>query len=305
MQFRIIGAGWIGKYLSETVLGTTLEKGRFETVESIQKLLSKMGREEILVNCAGRVGKPNVDWCEDHQEETLEGNLLLPAMIAHACHREKRYWIHVGSGCVYNGYGHAYTEEDRPNYMGSFYSATHVLNQAMLSYFPEACVIRIRMPIDEALSAKCYAGKVYAYGKTGMPMMTTKNSVTMLPLLADALHFIATRRATGVFNVVNQGTVSPTDILSLYKEYIDPDLEWIEASVEEVEKNLKAQRSNCVLSMRKLEKMGFTAPHILEVLGELFKAKKEEPVLMPKKKAKTTKSKTSKSQSKTKKGKKS
>src|SRR5687767_409208 len=57
----------------------------------------------FLINAAGFAGKPNVDACEVARSETLQGNVLLPATIAHACEITGTPWGHVSSGCIYNG----------------------------------------------------------------------------------------------------------------------------------------------------------------------------------------------------------
>jgi dTDP-4-dehydrorhamnose reductase len=31
-------------------------------------------KPDVVINAAGKTGKPNVDWCEDHKEETLRSN---------------------------------------------------------------------------------------------------------------------------------------------------------------------------------------------------------------------------------------
>ncbi len=45
-------------------------------------------KPEFLINAAGYTGKPNVDACENHQADTLQGNTLFPAAVAHACARQ-------------------------------------------------------------------------------------------------------------------------------------------------------------------------------------------------------------------------
>ena len=40
---------------------------------------------DVLINCAGYVGKPNVDACELHKEESIQGNVLFPQMISGIC----------------------------------------------------------------------------------------------------------------------------------------------------------------------------------------------------------------------------
>src|SRR5437588_570612 len=39
----------------------------------------------FLINAAGYTGKPNVDACEEHKADTLQGNALFPAMVGHVC----------------------------------------------------------------------------------------------------------------------------------------------------------------------------------------------------------------------------
>jgi len=57
----------------------------------------------FLINAAGYTGKPNVDACEIARADTLQGNTLFPAMLAHACAVASVPWGHVSSGCIYAG----------------------------------------------------------------------------------------------------------------------------------------------------------------------------------------------------------
>ena len=58
---------------------------------------------DFLINCAGYTGKPNVDACEENQEETWLGNAILPQILAEACASTNLPWGHVSSGCIYDG----------------------------------------------------------------------------------------------------------------------------------------------------------------------------------------------------------
>ena len=42
-------------------------------------------KPDFLINAAGYTGKPNVDACELHKAECLDGNAVLPGRIAEAC----------------------------------------------------------------------------------------------------------------------------------------------------------------------------------------------------------------------------
>ena len=43
------------------------------------------GENIIVVNCAGYIGKPNVDACELAKADCVEGNVLFPAMLSQLC----------------------------------------------------------------------------------------------------------------------------------------------------------------------------------------------------------------------------
>src|SRR3990167_6036629 len=101
MKILIIGQGYLGKRCSE-VCGTeaTVAAARIETTDDVLALLDAHQPDAVL-NAAGVVGKPNVDWCEDHQLETIAGNTVLPITIATACQERGVYLLQMATGCVY------------------------------------------------------------------------------------------------------------------------------------------------------------------------------------------------------------
>src|SRR5687768_15496830 len=60
-------------------------------------------RPSFLVNAAGYTGKPNVDACETARADTIQGNVLFPLAVSHACAVTHTPWGHVSSGCIYGG----------------------------------------------------------------------------------------------------------------------------------------------------------------------------------------------------------
>src|SRR3989344_2091165 len=83
-------------------------------------------KPDIVINAAGKTGRPNVDWCEDHKEETLHANVTGAVVLLEECRKRGIYWVHMSSGCIYTGdnNGAGFSEEDAPNFDGSFYSRT-------------------------------------------------------------------------------------------------------------------------------------------------------------------------------------
>ncbi|MFO0764579.1 MAG: hypothetical protein U0487_00830 [Patescibacteria group bacterium] len=71
MKILVVGAnGFVAKRFLETYPSETLAfSERVTDKASFLKALDEH-RPDAVINAAGRTGRPNVDWCEDHQIET-------------------------------------------------------------------------------------------------------------------------------------------------------------------------------------------------------------------------------------------
>ena len=52
-----------------------------------------------VICCAGKTGRPNIDWCEDHKIETIESNVLGVMILAHACWERNIHLTVMATGC--------------------------------------------------------------------------------------------------------------------------------------------------------------------------------------------------------------
>jgi len=272
MKYLIIGKGYVGTYLKNALPNAEFFDGRVTDVETFKFQMQEHFPSHCVINCAGRTGRPNVDWCEDHKQETFEGNVTLPLVLGTAFEEMKRQWFHIGSGCVYSGYDVTYRETDEPDFFDSYYSRTKIWSQYILAHFYQCCVLRIRMPIDPGLHARSYIGKLLKYASEGKTLYSMKNSMTMLDDLARSIEFLAEHGHVGTWNVVNRGAVEAIEVMEMYKALVDPTLEYKVGEVEEVQKQLKAGRSNCILAVDKLSNYGFDMPEIKDRLVEVMKA---------------------------------
>lgn len=254
MKVLIFGKGYVAHhFLNHYGEGTAqISEQRVEDYSALKAEL-EAHKPDVVINCIGKTGRPNVDWCEDNKRETLFGNVTVPLLMARACEELGIYFVHVGSGCVYEGYnnGEGFEELDEPNFDGSFYSRTKAWSEAMLDEFP-ILQLRLRMPLDGMPGPRNFVTKITKYEK----VINIPNSISVLEdflLAADAL---IQKRATGIYNMTNPGTIDHASILDIYKEVVDPEFTYDIFSVEEMEKITKAKRSNCGLSSKKLESEG-------------------------------------------------
>jgi 3,5-epimerase/4-reductase len=263
MKILIFGKGYVAQHFlsyygkqAEVDGGDSVEvKISDSRVGDYSDLFLELEREnpDVVINCAGKTGRPNVDWCEDNKQETLFGNVTVPLLLAQACAEAGAYFVHVGSGCVYSGYneGEGFYEDDAPNFFGSFYSRTKAWSESMLSEFP-VLQLRLRMPLDGKPGPRNFITKITKYEK----VISIPNSISVLEDFLKASSELIEKRATGIYNMTNPGTITHSEILDMYKELVDPSFEYTVFSEEEMNKVIKAGRSNCGLSSKKLEGEG-------------------------------------------------
>ncbi len=253
MKILIFGKGYIAsKFKERFASDAQISELRLEDYSSIREELLRE-KPDVVLNCAGKTGRPNVDWCEDHKMETLASNVIAPLLLARACEELNLYMVHIGSGCVYEGYreGQGYAEEDAPNFAGSYYSKTKAWSEEMLAEF-SVLQLRLRMPFDSIPSERNFITKITKYSK----VISVPNSISVLDDFLFAADALIQKRATGIYNVTNPGVITHQEILDLYRELVDPDYHYELFSVSEMEKITKAKRSNCGLSVDKLEREG-------------------------------------------------
>jgi len=158
---------------------------RIESIKDIDYFLDVF-QPDVIVNCIGKTGRPNVDWCESHKEETAFANIAVPIMLADACKRRGVHLIQIGSGCIYFGPSKyrgemtgandpGWREEDFAN-PKSFYSKTKYACDMALGDMDHVTTLRIRMPISSQNTPRNFINKVRGYKQ----VIDIPNSVTFM-----------------------------------------------------------------------------------------------------------------------------
>jgi dTDP-4-dehydrorhamnose reductase len=232
-------------------------------------------RPDVVVNFAGVRAYPTIDWCEDHKEETLAVNVAGAINVMLAALAADAYPIQISSGCIYSGGpDKSFTEEDEPNFYGSFYSRTRIILQKALEELPVLCA-RIRMPISIRPHPRNFIDKIVSYPK----IISIPNSVTLIEDLWPALERLIEARTTGILNLTNEGYIEHEQILNAYREVVDTNHKYEKITLEQLEGPggiTKAKRSNCVLSMNKARGLGISMPALDEArLKEIMEKYKQ------------------------------
>lgn len=214
-----------------------------------------LGDNLHIINCAGYIGKPNVDACELAKADCIEGNVLLPAMLAQLCNENKYDFTQISSGCIYGGYEKDFTEDDAPNFdfqNGSFYSGTKALaEKVVLQNNPNSYIFRLRIPFDELKSPRNYLTKLLSYDT----LLDAKNSLShRSDFTKYSIDLIEQGVPKGIYNITNKGSVTTKEVISLIKEYklSNKDFTFF-SNLDAFMSEITAPRSNCVLDTSKIE----------------------------------------------------
>lgn len=254
--------GYLGEHFLKGLPGCVPDNADIADAAAVRAALD-LHQPDAVINAAGKTGRPNVDWCEDHKEETIRANVTGPLILLDECAKRGIKLVHLSSGCIYAGDngGKGFSEDDEPNFHGSFYARTKIWAEQALREFP-VLILRLRMPFDDTSHPRSLIAKVSKYAR----VLDSENSLTYLPEFVRAAKTLMEHGKTGIYNVVNPGKISPYAIMSLYNDIVDPAHAFERLTVDRLGDVVKAGRSNCVLSGEKLRKEGITLTPVEEAV---------------------------------------
>jgi 3,5-epimerase/4-reductase len=266
----VFGRGYLGTRLAASLPGAQSTYADVADPAAVRAALRAVAPEAV-VNCAGKTGRPNVDWCQAHPHETYRSNVVGPLILAEECRKAGAYLLHMGSGCVFYGCSPhedgAWREEDHANPV-SYYSRTKYAADLSLSHLEGVGIARIRMPVDDRPHPRNLVTKLAGYSH----VVDVRNSVTVVEDLVHVVRRLVELRGRGIFHVVNPEVVCHSQILSMYRELVDSECRpTLIAEDDLVKKGLVAvRRSNCELASRRLGELGiFMRPASVAVADAL------------------------------------
>ncbi len=269
----------------------------------------RVRKPSFVINAAGYTGKPNVDACEAHKADTLQGNTLFPQTVAQACAAAGIPWGHVSSGCIYSGAkvivnGQArvekdfttpalralvekspesvrgFTETDVPNFSFrdlpcSFYSGTKALGEEAIAGVGQSYIWRLRIPFDECDGARNYLSKVQRYSKVYDNVNSISHRADFVKACLDLWEL---RAPYGTYNVTNPGFVTTRHVVELIQQRLKPSRKFEFWASDEEFYRVAAQtpRSNCVMDTTKLLAAGVKIRPVEEALEASLKHWKPE-----------------------------
>jgi dTDP-4-dehydrorhamnose reductase len=228
---------------------------------------------QFLINAAGFTGRPNVDACEVHRTECLQGNALLPGILRKVCEDLRLPWGHVSSGCIFTGArpdGAGFTEADAPNFSFrqnncSFYSGCKALGEELLAGADSCFVWRLRIPFNHEDGPRNYITKMMRYDR----LLLARNSLSQLDEFAAAcVDSWLQRLPFGTWNLTNPGSVTTADVVDLIRRHrlSDRAFQFFDSELQFQQTAAIAPRSNCVLDSSRAVSAGLKLTPVHDAL---------------------------------------
>ena len=277
MKPLLLGStGYIGQKFAQKINCVKM-KHQDVSVRNLLRLWVQTSFDTI-INCAGVVGRPNVDAVEKRKEDAVNGNVVLPAILAQFANLQKDMKIlHVSTGCCYeSNQGQVFTEDDEPNldWNGkqtcSFYSGSKSLAEKWIQSYEKHYICRLRMPFDHQDGERNYLSKLMQYNK----LLSSSNSLSHREDFVNCcLKLLEVKANYGTYNVVNTGFINAKVICNYINSYtnIKKDFKFFEDLEEFYFETKSAPRSNCMLSNKKLLDAGVNIRNVDEAIIDSLK----------------------------------
>ena len=247
-DYYVLGAkGFLGSYTVKAL--RSLGYKVFESNERLQNLAQI--REEItksqakhVICAAGISGKPTIDWCEDHEEETYKTNYVGVQELMGLTKHLGVHCVIYGSAQVFQGTKEVYTEQDPADLTRKVYAKWRTELEKILPFYENVLYLRILYPVSLDGHPKCFLQKMLGRAKSVHPVAV---NLTILPSLIPRLAELCQKGTTGILNFVNPGQITLPRLLELWSEFREP----LEVSV-----NREGEiRGNYRLSTERLESL--------------------------------------------------
>lgn len=297
MKVLVYGSnGWIGgqfvKLLEQNNIIFVCGKSRADNYEDLIEEFDEVKPSHVVSfigRTHGKIGDKiytTIDYLEQEGKlvDNVRDNLYSPILLAQIAFKRDIHYTYLGTGCIFkydknHPFGleeNGFIEDSSPNFFGSSYSIVKGFTDQLMKLFPKHVLnLRIRMPITGELNGRNFITKITNYER----ICSVPNSMTVLPELLPLVIDMMRQWITGTMNLTNPGLISHNEILTMYKEIVDPDFTWNNFSQEEQRKILAADRSNNFLETCRLTTLYPQVKNIKDSVREcLINYKKTLPI---------------------------
>ena len=267
-----IGSAFVQELARQRIPHRALSRAQVDYTDFRSLLALLAAGADTVINCAAFITKPTVELCDEHKEETLLGNTIFPAILRNACEVTNTKLLHVSTACIYQGDngGKGWDEDDPPQISfrshPAVYVGSKVLAEQIVGEYERAWICRIRIPFDSFDNPRNYLSKLMKFEK----LYDDFNSLSHRGDFVKAcVRMISWSVPFGIYNVTNWGAIWTHEIAEMIHAQVLPDKTFAYWDGQEfLTKIAKTVKSNCMLSIKKLEATGIRMRSVREAVKE-------------------------------------
>jgi len=220
MKVAILGTGYVASayaramhFLGHHPLILSRHWINYFDMDPLRLCLRSHGTE-LLINAAGFSGG-SVDDIKEHKHAAYHSLVTLPAYASRLARELDIPFLHVSSGCVFNG-AQPFKETDKPNFTPGLYQHYKLFaEEDVLNSKARAYIFRIRMPFSWHHHPRNWLTKLCAHEK----ILDGFNSVTFLDEFAlRSFWLIKENKEPGIYHAAYPTSVQTLDVVRLLME---------------------------------------------------------------------------------------
>ena len=221
-------------------------------IQSVKTVLDKH-KPDVVINSAA---KTNLEFCQSNKLEAFQSNTIGALNLLEVCKELKIKFVHISSGCLFDGNQTVSTEESTPTPKVWYTWTKTWADQAIEQYgYDDYLILRPRQLISKCPHPTNMLTKFLRLDS--IAAIKEPNSLTCVEDFGDMLDHLVNVGAKGIYNCSNDGVITPYEIAVALKENIKPSLIVTECSYEELLSKLPNKRVNTILSNQKLKDSGY------------------------------------------------
>ena len=269
MKITILGNGYVGSNLYKQLVKNheTLVFPRkildYHNKSNLDKHLQSF-RPDVVFGCFGFTGRPNIDEAESKKEECWNLNVSVPLMVNTLCANRNISYVHVSTGCLFNGYDKVWNESDTPNFgmfnEPSFYTKTKHAYELSSKHLPNSN-LRIRLPFNSESTQRNLICKLVNYDN----ILNYRNSKTCMDDLCSAIEQMLVSGILvdecGVYHMINPNPLNTEEFIAEMQKFGFANPNWKLKTLEQL--SLSAPRANiCLETIQKENPMMHCRPEL-------------------------------------------
>lgn len=203
----------------KTIKLISFEKADLRNKEKLEKILEKINPDCILHTAS----LTNVDYCENHKEETYSINVESTKNLAEFCYSKNRSLIFLSSDYVFDGkIKRKYFEEEKTNPI-NYYGKTKQICEDIVLNLKKGAIARIIVAYcwssaNQKMNFAHWLVKSLREGKKVKVANDQYNNAMLMENAAENLMLMAEKEITGIYSLTGKDCINRIDFAKLIAE---------------------------------------------------------------------------------------